>query len=207
MKNRDLGYEEGKSALRPARGDVRCEFPGRGTGGGRGVAAASRLLVAALPLLMGTGLALAAAAPQGVDAEASGQHAGHQAPAAAIDHAGARWAPDAPLQTGMRRVRDALARATAAPEHAATDRPASDLAAEVRAATSFMFANCKLPPEPDVALHGILASLLAGAQALEKDPRDRAAVAAMQAALQEYPRQFDDPGFALPAPPAVRHAH
>ena len=57
-----------------------------------------------------------------------------------------------------------------------------------------MFANCKLEPEPDLALHGVLARLMAGTRSLHAHPADAAPVAAMRAAVQDYGRLFDDPG-------------
>lgn len=42
----------------------------------------------------------------------------------------------------------------------------------------------------------MIVPLATNAAALEKDPSDMAAIAPMQAALDTYARQFDDPGFA-----------
>jgi hypothetical protein len=61
-----------------------------------------------------------------------------------------------------------------------------------------MFANCKLDPEPDHALHDILARLMSGARALHAMPADPTPVASMRAALEDYPRLFDDPTLLAP---------
>lgn len=53
--------------------------------------------------------------------------------------------------------------------------------------------HCRLEPEPDVALHGILARLVAGSEALRGAPADPAPVAGMRDALADYVRLFDDP--------------
>ncbi len=45
-------------------------------------------------------------------------------------------------------------------------------AAEVDAAVEYMFENCSLPVEPDVALHAVLARLMASTQAVQADPCD-----------------------------------
>ena len=130
---------------------------------------------------------------QDAHAQHHDQHHGSGVPA---DHV--RWAPDAPLQEGMRRMRDAL-EGLAHHEMGHLDETQVDnLATEVDDAAAFMFANCKLEPEPDVALHGVLARLMAGAEALHANPADPAPVADMRAALQDYPKLFDDPGFATP---------
>lgn len=102
------------------------------------------------------------------------------------------WQPDAPLIEGMSRVRAAVAGLEAA-------GPRADAAivlagtADVDAAIDYMFENCTLDPEPDVALHGVLARLMAGSQALQADPADPAPVHDMAAAVDNYERLFDDP--------------
>ena len=62
-----------------------------------------------------------------------------------------------------------------------------------------MFDNCKLPTEPDVALHAILARLMAGSQALHANPADTAPVHDMDGAVQNYERLFNDPSSAADA--------
>ncbi len=69
------------------------------------------------------------------------------------------------------------------------------LATGVNQAAAAMFAECQLPPEPDAALHGLLARLMAGAGALDADPANLAPLDDMDAAVRDYTRLFDDPGF------------
>lgn len=107
-----------------------------------------------------------------------------------------KWAPDAPLMEGMKQMRDAM---TGLDHHEMghlDETQVDRLATQVDEAAAYMFANCKLDTEPDVALHGVLARLMAGAEALHADPVDPAPVADMRAALQDYPKLFNDPGFA-----------
>ncbi|MGY0650492.1 hypothetical protein ACW7GZ_01260 [Luteimonas sp. A537] len=99
------------------------------------------------------------------------------------------WAPDAPLIEGMSRVRTAVAGLEAHPDEATVIARASD----VDDAVEYMFANCSLPTEPDIALHAILARLMAGTQALQENPADAAPVADMHGALENYRTLFDDP--------------
>ncbi|MCX7556569.1 DnrO protein [Xanthomonadaceae bacterium JHOS43] len=104
-----------------------------------------------------------------------------------------RWAPDAALLEGMARIRQALH--DLAPHEI---RPLSDttviaLADEIDAAIQYLFANCRLDPEPDAALHRILARLMADSRALHADPSDSSPLAGMQAALNHYAALFDDP--------------
>lgn len=104
------------------------------------------------------------------------------------------WQPDAPLIEGMSRVRTAIAALDdAGPAQLPDAATVTARAADVDAAIAYMFANCTLDTEPDIALHAILARLMAGTQALEADPADSAAVADMGAAVDNYERLFDDP--------------
>ncbi len=138
-------------------------------------------------------------------------HHDHATPAAAVEAPMGGWATDAPLREGMARVKAALADLA----HYEMGHMPADMAAEragdVDAAVKYMFANCKLPPEPDNALHAILLPLLAAAQRLEKDPADMAAVGAMRDAVAPYGRQFDDAAWkgeaAAPAADHGTHAH
>lgn len=104
----------------------------------------------------------------------------------------AQWTPDAPLMEGMSRVRTALAGLEA--ESHADDATVVARAADIDAAVEYMFANCQLPTEPDIALHAILARLMANTQALKANPSDGSPVADMHAAVHNYEQLFDDPG-------------
>lgn len=121
------------------------------------------------------------------DAHAGGNaHAAPELPATP-------WPSDPPLREGMRRMHRAVQALTHA-EHDHLDAAQATAAAQhVQDAASYMIANCKLAPEPDAALHGVLSTLLAGAAAIKADPTDTTPVAAMREALALYPRMFEDP--------------
>lgn len=112
------------------------------------------------------------------------------------------WQSDAPLREGMRRVHravDALGHA----EHDHLDAAQVTAAAdEVQAAADFMFANCKLEVEPDIALHGLLAVLIKGANDLKTNPADLSPLDPMREVLARYPRMFVDPQWAAETAPA-----
>jgi hypothetical protein len=152
-------------------------------------------LVLALAWSMGFGT-MAYAAPQAGQPE-------HETHAAALAPVPAqRWTPDAPLQEGMRRARAAV---DALREYEAGRMSASvavDQAKAVEAAVVYMFSNCKLAPEPDAALHGILVPLLSAAQALKADPGKVGTIADMRAAIARYPHYFNDPGWNRLSPDA-----
>jgi hypothetical protein len=131
-------------------------------------------------------------------------HAAHHAtpPAATAtrpDH-GQRWGSDAALRKGMEEIRAAVGalqhyqHGHIGPEQAAT------LATRVEAQVAYLVANCTLEPQADAALHAIIAKLLQGAAALKTDPRNLDAIATLRQALQDYPRQFDDPGWTTVEP-------
>ena len=123
------------------------------------------------------------------------EHAGHVKPAAAAPLPAQRWKADANLQEGMRRIRQAVTELHGH-ELGQMDR-AGALArvASIRDAGAFIFTHCKLAPDADAALHGILVPLLGAAQRLGDDPQAIAAVATMRNAMAAYPRYFDDPGW------------
>ena len=105
------------------------------------------------------------------------------------------WSTDAPLRQGMGRIRlsvDALGHYQLG--HMGAEQ-AVEMAANVEQDVNFLIANCKLDPDADAALHGIIAKLLKGAQALKANPADLAAIAPMRDAMAEYARDFDDPDF------------
>lgn len=132
-------------------------------------------------------------------------HAAHAAPDAAhaVNAPTQRWASDAALREGMGRVQAAIKELR---HHELGHMPpaaAREQAAQIEAAIRFLFANCKLAPDADAALHQILLPLLQAAQRLQGDPADRSTVAALRAAVAPYPRQFDDPGWPLAPDPAA----
>lgn len=125
-------------------------------------------------------------------------HDGSAPHALTLNH-GKKWPTDAPLRTGMTRIRDALAadldtihagRFEAEQYDRLATRVDQELAAIVR--------NCKLPADADANLHVILAEMIAGAEAMHgKDPNAKPADGAVKVveALAVYPRYFDHPGW------------
>lgn len=107
-----------------------------------------------------------------------------------------RWATDAPLREGMRRVQAALKVLQHYPMGHVSKEMAMDQTQQIKDAGAYMFANCQLPEEPDLALHGMLVPLLAAAQKLSDDPADMSQIEAMRKAVADYPRYFDDAGWA-----------
>lgn len=143
-------------------------------------------------------LLCALAAPSVLPAAAQDHVAHHATPPTTAP--AKRWASDAPLRKGMAEIRaavDALGHyehGHIGPEQAAT------LATRVETQVAYLIANCTLEPQADAALHAIIARLLRGAAALKAAPQDRAAVATLRQALQDYAQHFDDPGWTTAEP-------
>ena len=127
------------------------------------------------------------------DPASSASAAAHAAPVPAT-----RYTPDAPLRAGMRSVHQTVTELAHAEMGHMSTAMTRDRATSIETAVATMFANCKLEPTPDIALHGILVPLLSAAQALKADPADTAHVARMREAIAAYPRYFDDAGWDAP---------
>lgn len=145
------------------------------------------IIITVVPLLLSAVMAAPLARAQG----------GHHHPTHAIAQAAPaqRWDTDAPLRTGMAKIRTAVdtlqhyERGHMEPDQAVA------LATQIQEQVAYLVANCKLEPQADTALHVIIAELSAGAQALKANPADLSVIASMRQVLQHYPRQFNDPGW------------
>ena len=144
--------------------------------------------------LVAAGLAAASAGGTAALAAAPAHDHAH-AQAAKPLPAGQRWATDETLRKGMNGIRSAFAPKLAAIHGnrlAAADY--QQLADTTGKEIANIVANCKLPPDADAALHGIIGSLALNADKLKTDPKAAGAAAALRAALDAYAAQFDDPG-------------
>ena len=113
--------------------------------------------------------------------------------------AGQRWATDATLREGMSAIRQSLEPKLEAIERDKLTPAAYQAIADVtQQQVARIVANCKLDPQADAALHGILAQMgdatdaMSGKAARTK-PREGAVKLAR--ALDEYGRTFDHPGW------------
>ncbi len=123
------------------------------------------------------------------------QHA-HAAPTPSSIAAPAhRYATDATLRQQMRDIHGVVQTLGQHERDPITPERATRLADQVTGHVNTITVNCKLPPDADEALHHIIGSLLQDASALKTDPKRLDAVAGMRKALDQYARQFDDPGF------------
>jgi len=127
--------------------------------------------------------------------------AGTTAPVPAVAQ---RWKTDAPLREGMGRIRHAVDALQHYEHGHIGPQQAVQLAAGIERDVGFIFAHCKLEPRADAVLHPILGALMRGGQALKTKPTELAAIPPMRSALQDYARQFDDPGVSAREPEESR---
>lgn len=147
-----------------------------------------------LSLAIAAALACAALLPGTALAQHAGHtdHADHAAPAT-VAAPGVTYATDAPLRKGMGDIRAAV-QALDHHEHGHMNADqALATVAIVEHSIGHIVANCKLEPEADHALHGVLAKLGKGVAALKADTNDMTALAPMREAVQDYDRLFVDP--------------
>lgn len=146
-----------------------------------------------LSLAIALGCALALPAPA--------QHHAHVPAAAPAGQAAApalRHATDAPLRKRMADIRVAVGMLEHAEHGHLDDAQVRNLAAGIERSIAGIVAECRLAPEADAALHGIIGRLGQGIAALKERPADTAPVAGIRAALADYARMFDDPGAGAP---------
>lgn len=100
---------------------------------------------------------------------------------------------DAQLRVAMDRVRNAVE----AFEHARHGHMGPE---QVRALTDHLdaqvtrvFKECRLEPRADASMHVILATIAKASRAMRAKPGDFTPVAAMERALADYARMFNDP--------------
>jgi len=154
-----------------------------------------------LSLIVAAAALAAAAAPAALAAGAPpAAHAHDGAPGATVklDH-GRKWASDAPLRDGMGRIRGLVAPKVAG-AHAGTMGTAeyAALAGQVEVEAGKIVANCKLPPEADAVLHGVLSDLMAGTDAMAgrgKATAPRDGFVKVVTAVNDYGRTFEHPGW------------
>jgi hypothetical protein len=101
------------------------------------------------------------------------------------------------LRAAMTRLQAAIDRALPASQNGALGAAdAQALAQTVEREAAFMIENCRLPPQPDAALHVLIGRMLSAAAGLKKSPADAEAVPGLARVLQEYGETFDHPGWA-----------
>ena len=121
--------------------------------------------------------------------EAHDAHANHSAPVLAE---GERWPTDAPLRAAMNRIEIAVGEAEPAYDNGKLEASAAQsLAAKIDTDVRYMIENCKLAPEPDAALHVLIARMMSAATALQANPNSPEGVPELAAVVRDYRMTFD----------------
>lgn len=124
---------------------------------------------------------------------------GSSMPARLSLNQGKKWATDEPLRAGMARIKG-LVEPQLAAAHAGkfTAAQYNDLAGKVGTEVGAIVANCKLEPKADAMLHLVIAEIGAGTDAMagkSKDMRPVQGLAQVAAAVNQYGKHFEHPGF------------
>ena len=131
----------------------------------------------------------ASAAPVAHDAQdAHDAHDAHDSQDVAVARPeGGLWPTDEALRAGMSRIEGAVEQASVplSGEHA------GELARTVEENVTFIVKNCKLPPEPDAALHVLIGRMMTAASQLKDETTSGAGVAQLVRALHDYRATFD----------------
>ena len=125
-------------------------------------------------------------------AQAQSAHHDLAAHTAATQTPTQRWTTDAPLRAGMRDLREATELLNHYQMGHLDDVQRDNAVAAIDAAIKNMIANCKLKPDADTALHGLLAKFIAGADAARAGKFTKVELVPMQEALARYPQLFVD---------------
>lgn len=130
---------------------------------------------------------------------AAGEHGhGSNAPALKLN-AGSKWQTDAPLRQGMVRIRASVEpRLGAVHGGKFTTVQYEAMGKAVEEQLAYIVANCKLAPEADAVLHGVIAEMSDGSDVVsgKKAVDDRSkGVVHLVNALNNYGQYFDHPGW------------
>lgn len=124
---------------------------------------------------------------------ASDQHADHGPPPVLAE--GQRWQTDAPLRQAMTGIRaDVASNLPAYHESRLQAADAEALALAVEGNVNYMIANCKLAPEPDAVLHGMIGRMMGAVSALRKNPASDDGVPQLVSVVNDYQATFDHEG-------------
>jgi hypothetical protein len=130
-------------------------------------------------------------------------HGAHAHVAAPVPPPAQRWVADATLNADMGQIHTVLEQLRHYEMGHMDATLALDRVGAIEESAADIFAKCKLAPEQDAVLHGMLVPLLAAVRKFKTDPADMGQLAAMRAAVADYPRHFDAPDWK----PEAGHAH
>ena len=113
-----------------------------------------------------------------------------QGAAATAHPEGGLWPTDEPLRVGMSRIEVAVEQA-AAEGQALSPEGGRQLAGVVEENVAYIVKNCKLPPQPDAALHVLIGRMITAASQLKGEGSAEEAVRQLVGVLRDYRGTFD----------------
>lgn len=109
---------------------------------------------------------------------------------------GKRWETDEPLRRGMEGIRQEMESALHHIHGSSfSGEQYRSLAKKVQNHVEEMIKTCKLPPEADARLHGVLAEMMAGSGTMEMKENPISGLHQILQALNVYGHAFDHPGW------------
>lgn len=122
-------------------------------------------------------------------------HAAHAHVTQPVPVPAPRWVADATLRDGMGRIHAALRDLRNFDGGRMDGATALERVDRIERAAADIFAKCRLAPEQDAVLHGILIPLLGATQRFKEGTHSVQELEAMRKAVAGYPRYFNDPGW------------
>jgi hypothetical protein len=135
-------------------------------------------------------------APVVMSKQTTEEHHHHGTPVLTAPSPDNRWATDEPLRRGMHAIRNAVADSLQAyHQKTLTAEQAGALANTVDENIRHMIANCKLEPEADAVLHGLIGQMAQGANRIKIDVLAKDGLPQIAGALVRYPDYFEHAGW------------
>ena len=151
------------------------------------------LVVSALLATSAAGWAAEPAPTHAHDQQHQHQHDhGHTGDAMPAHDPAQRWPADAVLRDSMQRIHDSRLHMAETPSDAAL---APAMADTIDGAIRSMIEGCKLPPDADAVLHGMIGRL--GAASARLRSGDSSALHDIDGVLDEYPQRFEHHGWSV----------
>ena len=116
----------------------------------------------------------------------------HTRPGHELEAPAERWHAEAALSAGMGQLAE-LSEQLSALQSDAEPAQLDLIGVSIEKTVQRMFAECRLAPEPDAALHGLLAEVLDARHALQKDRGAISAKISLDSVLARYREWFIEP--------------
>jgi hypothetical protein len=130
------------------------------------------------------------------DAHQHAPHEAHEGTSALVLNHGKKWKSDKHLRAAMQKIQALVA--TERPmlkEQSIDATKAKAIASGVNGQITDMITNCKLDPDADAVLHGLIADLVKANDNLSGPAPTGQGIGLIQQVLVKYPQYFSHPGW------------